>query len=35
VPNVSQNTFSLYVPWNGDLPWIFSTVARIASRVGA
>ena len=35
VPNVSQKTFSLNVPWNGDLPWIFSTAARIASRLGA
>lgn len=35
VPKVSQKTFSLNVPWNGDLPWIFSTTARITSRLGA
>src|ERR1044071_10465521 len=35
VPKVSQKTFSLNVPWKGDLPWIFSTTARITSRLGA
>ena len=32
VSKESQKTFSLNVPWNSDLPWIFSMVARMASR---
>lgn len=34
VSGESQNTLSLKVPWNSDLPVILSTTARIASLVG-